>query len=66
MNECCNAFNNSDRGWTETEIFRDYHMAFCSRVINPRPHYQLESFYNGRGLIKRATNKMACYNLFIS
>ena len=41
-----------------------------TRSINPRPHYQPESFSwradNGRGLILRMIIKTLCYNLFIT
>ena len=40
------------------------------QFINPRTHYQPESFSswadNGRGLIKRAMNKMPCNDMFIT
>ena len=40
------------------------------RSINPRPHYQPQSFSpradNGLGLILRAITKTLCYNLFIT
>ena len=49
------------------QIIRDYHIAFwLSPDLSTRDSNSSSRVDNGRGLIKRAINKMPCYYLFIT